>query len=78
MPPRQPADDNAADVQQEEHKPPLPVPYLFSPRDPAIFDQNAFRVVHTTLSALSIPYRLDDNAGLISPQDLVKSYLNAR
>jgi hypothetical protein len=78
MPPRPPADDGTADAQQEERKPPSPVPYLFSPSDPGIFAQNAFSVVHTTLSALSIPYRLDDLAGLISPQDLVKAYLKAR
>ena len=78
MPPPPPADDNTAGGEQEEHKPPSPVPYLFSPPDPAIFGQDAFTVVHTTLSALPIPYRLDDIADLISPQDLVKFYLQGK
>jgi hypothetical protein len=78
IPPRPPADDNAADAQHKEHKPPSQVPYLFSLRNPAIFDRDAFTVVHATLSALTIPYRLDANAALISPQDLVKSHLEAR
>jgi len=73
-----PADDKAVDAHQEEHKPPMLMPYLFSPADPAIFDQNAFTLVHTTLSALPIPYRLDDLAGLIPPQELVKLYRKAR
>ena len=77
MPPPPPA-DNVAGGELKEHKPPSPVPYLFSPPDPAIFDQDAFAAVHTTLSAPSIPYRLDDNAELISPQALVKFYLEAR
>lgn len=78
MSPQPPADDSAVGAHQEEHKPPSPVPYLFSPPDPAIFNQNAFEVVHATLSALSKPYRLDDMAGLISPQELVKAYLKAK
>ena len=78
MPPPPPADDNTAGGEQKEHTPPSPVPYLFSAPDPAIFDQDAFTVVQTTLSALPIPYRLDDSADLISPQDLVKSYLQAK
>jgi hypothetical protein len=78
MSPQPPADDSAVGAHQEEHKPPSPVPYLFSPPDPAIFNENAFEVVHTTLSALSKPHRLDDMAGLISPQELVKAYLKAK
>jgi hypothetical protein len=77
-PPSSSAEDSTAGAQQKEHKPPSPVPYMFSPCDPAIFDQDAFTVVYRTLSALTIPYRLDDIAGLISPQDLVKSYLQGR
>jgi hypothetical protein len=73
MSPRSAADDKAVGAQQEDRKPPSPVPYQFSPPDPAIFEQDAFTVVHTTLSALSIPYRLNDVEGLVLPQDLVKA-----
>ena len=71
-----PATDENGLAQRQE--PPEPVPYQFRPANPMVFNQNAFTVVHDTLTELSLPYRLDDNGILIPPQSLVKSYREAK
>jgi hypothetical protein len=75
MLPAPPADEHPPNTEQAEQPLPSPEPYQFSPANPAVFNQDAFTVVHRTLSALSIPYRLDDNGELIPPQNLVQFYL---
>lgn len=69
------SEDN--DAQKIESKPPRRVPYQFSPCLPSAFNEDAFTVVRDTLGALSLPYRLDEQGALMSPQELVKSYRSA-
>jgi hypothetical protein len=72
-----PAED---EVEPPDQAPPQPRPYLFSPAVSTVFDDEAFKVVNSTLTAFShLPYRFDDQAALMGgPQELAKSYLAAR
>jgi hypothetical protein len=77
-PPQPPADDTSP-MEQAERKPPKPVPYQYSPANPEeVFNRNAFDVVQSTLRAFRLPYRLDDNAVMTSPQYAAKLYLEAQ
>ena len=78
LPPQPPTPQAADEEPRGTQKPPPPVPYLFSPPDMSVFDKAAFTVVHDTLSALSLPYRLDDQAELLKPQDWVQFQLEAK
>lgn len=53
---------------------PMAVPYLFMPGLPEVFNRDAFSVVRDTLRAFKSPYRLDDNAVFMPPQDLARFY----
>jgi len=79
-PPAGEADDGA---QRAQRRPRRPLPYWFSPPLPTVFNDDAFTVVHNTLTTLSIPYRLiDDTLNPFGdpppPQDVVKDRLAAQ
>jgi hypothetical protein len=77
-PPPSAPEEREGDVPQATKQGAHPVPYQFSPANPAVFDHDALTVVHDTLSTLSLPYRLDENAALVRPERLVELYRDAK